>query len=54
MLEKLTCIMMIRPGYQNADILTAVGPCPVNTLKVIRGDMNSRNEDYRAETNRKG
>ena len=51
--KRVTCIMMIRARYQNADIMTAV-QCSVNTVKAVRRDMDSCNGDYEAVASRKG
>ena len=46
-------IMMIRIGYQNADIMIAV-ECSVNTVKTKRCDADICNGDYVAVASKKG
>ncbi|KAL1122690.1 hypothetical protein AAG570_003017 [Ranatra chinensis] len=41
--KRITCIMMIRAGYQNKDIMTQ---CSLNTVKTIRHELETCNGDY--------
>ena len=50
--KRITCIMMIRAGHQNKDIMTAA-QCSLNTVKTIRHELETCNGDYEAVARRK-
>ena len=50
--KRIACIMMIRAGHSNADITTAA-QCSVNTVKTVRCDMESCNEEYESVARRR-
>ena len=51
--KRVTCIMMVPAGYQNADIIVAV-QLFMDTVKAVRHDMNSCNRDIDVVVSRKG
>ncbi len=50
--KRITCIMMIRAGHQNNEIMYAA-QCSLNTVKTIRNEVERSNEDYEAVATRK-
>lgn len=50
--KRITCIMMIRAGHQNKDIMTAA-QCSLNTVKTIRHELETCNGDYEDVARRK-
>ena len=50
--KKITCIMMIRAGHQNKDIMTAA-QCLLNIAKTIRHELETCNGDYETVARRK-
>ena len=51
--KNVTCIRMIRTGYQNADTMTAA-QCSVNFVKAVRRDMNNCGEVYQTVNTNNG
>ena len=50
--KRITCIMMIRTGHQNKDIMAAA-QCSLNTVKTIRHELETCNGDYEDVARRK-
>ncbi|KAL1124803.1 hypothetical protein AAG570_001424 [Ranatra chinensis] len=50
--KRITCIMMIRAGHRNKDIMTAA-QCSLNTVKTIRHELETCNGDYEDVARRK-
>lgn len=43
--KRVSCLMKIRPGHQNAEIMT-VAECSLNTVTTFTREMKSCSEDY--------
>ncbi|KAL1130494.1 hypothetical protein AAG570_011742 [Ranatra chinensis] len=50
--KRITCIMMIRAGHQNKDIMTAA-QCSLNTVKTMGHELETCNGDYEDVARRK-